>query len=90
MTERTTAGEEERPERPRRSRVQDKSKSVNKTRRPRRRLRSLIITLLVILFLFAAGFGGMVFGYVVLGKQSWTEVLEWSTWRHVYDLVFAP
>lgn len=34
--------------------------------------------------------GGLVAGYVVLGKQDIGSVLQWSTWEHVYDLVFAP
>lgn len=33
--------------------------------------------------------GGMVAGYVVLGKQDIGSVFEWNTWKHVYDLVFA-
>ncbi|WP_433707499.1 DNA-directed RNA polymerase subunit beta [Paenibacillus illinoisensis] len=33
--------------------------------------------------------GGMVAGYVVLGKQDIGSVFQWSTWKHVYDLVFA-
>jgi hypothetical protein len=31
-----------------------------------------------------------VVGYVVLGKKEFSDVLLWSTWKHVYDLVFAP
>ncbi|WP_416298885.1 DNA-directed RNA polymerase subunit beta [Paenibacillus illinoisensis] len=33
--------------------------------------------------------GGMVAGYVVLGKQDIGSVFQLSTWKHVYDLVFA-
>ncbi|MDQ6420927.1 DNA-directed RNA polymerase subunit beta [Paenibacillus sp. LHD-117] len=32
---------------------------------------------------------GLYVGYVFLGKQSKDEVLDWSTWKHLYDLVFA-
>ena len=40
--------------------------------------------------LIGAVAGGMVFGYVVLGKQDLAEAFQWSTWKHVFDLVFAP
>ncbi|MNJ58897.1 DNA-directed RNA polymerase subunit beta [Paenibacillus fonticola] len=45
---------------------------------------------LIVLFLALALVGGAVVGYVVLGKQDIHDILEWSTWRHVFDLVFAP
>ncbi|MEK3789612.1 DNA-directed RNA polymerase subunit beta [Paenibacillus sp. FSL K6-1230] len=49
-------------------------------------LRLLIIPLLLVIALA----GGMVTGYVVLGKQELAEVLDLNTWKHVFDLVFAP
>ncbi|WP_068778937.1 DNA-directed RNA polymerase subunit beta [Paenibacillus sp. GM2] len=45
---------------------------------------------LVLLFFAVALIGGAIAGYVVLGKQDIHDVLDWSTWRHVFDLVFAP
>ncbi|MDO7906536.1 DNA-directed RNA polymerase subunit beta [Paenibacillus sp. JX-17] len=48
--------------------------------------RHFLIPLLLVLALF----GGLIAGYVVLGHQSAGGVLEWKTWKHVYDLVFAP
>ncbi|MDN8590871.1 DNA-directed RNA polymerase subunit beta [Paenibacillus sp. 11B] len=45
---------------------------------------------LVPVLLVLALAGGLVAGYVVLGKQDIGSVLQWSTWEHVYDLVFAP
>ncbi|GGF87410.1 hypothetical protein GCM10010912_35840 [Paenibacillus albidus] len=33
---------------------------------------------------------GLVAGYVILGKSELSDVLRFSTWKHVYDLVFAP
>ncbi|MCM3040967.1 DNA-directed RNA polymerase subunit beta [Paenibacillus motobuensis] len=45
---------------------------------------------LILLFFAAALIGGAIAGYVVLGKQDIHDVLDWSTWRHVFDLVFAP
>lgn len=49
-------------------------------------LRLLIIPLLLVIALA----GGMVTGYVVLGKQELAEVLDLNTWKHIVDLVFAP
>ncbi|NOU79275.1 DNA-directed RNA polymerase subunit beta [Paenibacillus sp. LMG 31459] len=45
--------------------------------------------LIPLLFVAALG-GGLVVGYVILGKKEFSDVLLWSTWKHVYDLVFAP
>ncbi|WP_106767271.1 DNA-directed RNA polymerase subunit beta [Paenibacillus faecalis] len=33
--------------------------------------------------------GGMVVGYAVIGKGDIAEAFQWSTWKHVFDLVFA-
>lgn len=32
---------------------------------------------------------GLYIGYVRLGDQPAHEILQWETWKHVYDLVFA-
>lgn len=32
---------------------------------------------------------GLYIGYVKLGEQPAGEIWQWSTWRHMYDLVFA-
>lgn len=45
---------------------------------------------LIPLLLVAALSSGLVVGYVVLGKKEFSDVLVWSTWKHVYDLVFSP
>lgn len=45
---------------------------------------------LIPLLLMVALGGGLVAGYVIVGKREFSEVLQWSTWKHVYDLVFAP
>lgn len=50
----------------------------------------LIQWVLIPLLLVAALGGGLAVGYVVLGKKEFSDVLQWSTWKHVYDLVFAP
>ncbi|WP_410770634.1 DNA-directed RNA polymerase subunit beta [Fontibacillus sp. BL9] len=51
---------------------------------------TLLRIVLVLLFLVLALVGGTAVGFVVLGKQDISGVFEWSTWRHVFDLVFAP
>ncbi|GAB6991308.1 DNA-directed RNA polymerase subunit beta [Paenibacillus pini] len=50
----------------------------------------IVVRWMIPLFLIIALIGGMIVGYVVLGKQSFSEVFEWKTWKHVFDLVFAP
>ncbi|ANS77300.1 hypothetical protein AWM70_17355 [Paenibacillus yonginensis] len=59
-------------------------------RRKRRWVWRLVWTLVILVILAAAGFGGVGVGYVFFGKQPWSDLLEWSTWHHVYDLVFSP
>lgn len=97
MLQNMDLGQESRPESPTRSRVRDRSGNAEgkepkeaKPRKKHRVLRNLLITLSVLILLVAAVAGGMVFGYVMLGKQSMHDIWEWSTWKHVYDLVFAP
>jgi hypothetical protein len=51
---------------------------------------TIIQWFLIPLLLVAALGGGLVVGYVILGKREFSDVLLWSTWKHVYDLVFAP
>ncbi|UQZ33870.1 DNA-directed RNA polymerase subunit beta [Paenibacillus sp. PK3_47] len=51
---------------------------------------TMIQWFLIPLLLIAALGGGLVAGYVILGKKELGDVLMWSTWKHVYDLVFAP
>ncbi|MEK3733170.1 DNA-directed RNA polymerase subunit beta [Paenibacillus sp. FSL M8-0334] len=58
--------------------------------RPRTSGWKITLRIMVPVLMVMALFGGMTFGYVVLGKQELSEVFEWSTWRHVYDLIFAP
>lgn len=50
---------------------------------------TLLRIVLVILFLALAVIVGMAVGYTVLGKQELGDVWEWSTWQHVFDLVFS-
>lgn len=48
-------------------------------------LRKSIVPLIMIIMLIV----GLYVGYVVVGKQPEDEVFQWSTWQHLYDLVFA-
>jgi len=50
----------------------------------------IVIRWMIPLFLLLALVGGMIVGYVVVGKQSLSDVFKWETWQHVIDLVFAP
>lgn len=50
----------------------------------------LLRILIIILVLILVFFGGAVAGFVVLGKQDLSHVWDINTWKHVYDLVFAP
>ncbi|RAV03175.1 hypothetical protein DQG13_08760 [Paenibacillus sp. YN15] len=45
----------------------------------------MIVPLVCVLALFA----GMSAGYVVLGDKPFSDVLEWNTWKHMIDLIFA-
>lgn len=106
MNEYTGPEQQERTDGPRRSRMQNRSgeqeqrgesqadvkevEAPKAGRRKRRWVWSLVWTLVILIILLAAGFGGVVVGYVFFGKQPWSDLLEWSTWRHVYDLVFSP
>lgn len=62
-------------------------KPANNTKTARWRI---VLRFMIPLFLLLALVGGVMVGYVVLGKRSMGEVFVWDTWKHVYDLVFAP
>ncbi|WP_449599077.1 DNA-directed RNA polymerase subunit beta [Paenibacillus sp. Marseille-Q9583] len=76
----------------RQKKVKSEDKPEDKKESKRRGLSkwTLIQWILIPLLLVAALGGGLVVGYVVLGKKEFSDVLQWSTWKHVYDLVFAP
>lgn len=76
----------------RQKKVKSEDKPEDKKESKRRGLSkwTLIQWILIPLLLVAALGGGLVVGYVFLGKKEFSDVLQWSTWKHVYDLVFAP
>lgn len=60
---------------------------------PKRRKTSgwkIALRIMVPVIMLLALAGGMVIGYVVIGGRSIGEAFQWSTWKHVFDLVFAP
>ncbi|WP_342437447.1 DNA-directed RNA polymerase subunit beta [Paenibacillus sp. FSL L8-0436] len=73
---------------------QDNRKPEKDQRQPVKKRRvstwAIIQWIMIPLLLVAALASGLVVGYVVLGKKEFSDVLLWSTWKHVYDLVFAP
>jgi len=48
-------------------------------------LRKSIVPIVMVVMLIV----GLYVGFVYLGDGSKSEVFEWATWRHLYDLVFA-
>lgn len=59
-----------------------------KVRRPKIRIIPIWLRLLLVLMLGAAALlGGTMIGYGVIGDGQPTDVMEWSTWQHIIDLV---
>ncbi|GLX70157.1 DNA-directed RNA polymerase subunit beta [Paenibacillus glycanilyticus] len=48
-------------------------------------LRKSLVPVIMVIMLLA----GLYIGYAVIGKQPGGEVFHWSTWQHMYDLVFS-
>ncbi|MEC0092558.1 hypothetical protein PMSD_08835 [Paenibacillus macquariensis subsp. defensor] len=67
--------------------MSEERKPTQKSPTPRWRI---VLRFMIPLFLLLALVGGMMVGYVVMGKRSMSEVFIWDTWKHVFDLVFAP
>ena len=69
--------------------AQEKPKS--KKLRPRwvKILYSIFKKLIIPVLCLAALFTGLWFGYVYMGGRDAGEIWNWSTWKHLYDLVFA-
>ncbi len=45
--------------------------------------------LMVPLLLFFSLVLGLLIGYSVIGKKPVSEVFDWNTYKHMYDLIFA-
>jgi hypothetical protein len=50
-----------------------------------RTLRIFLVPAICVLALYA----GLILGYVIVGGKESANVLDWDTWRHLYNLVFA-
>lgn len=48
-------------------------------------LRKSIVPLIMVIMLVA----GLYAGYTIVGKGEASDVFHWSTWKHMYDLVFS-
>jgi hypothetical protein len=49
----------------------------------------ILIKSIVPILCVVALLGGLYYGYVVFGHGSPDDVWQWSTWQHMYDLVFS-
>ncbi|GFR39411.1 hypothetical protein PRECH8_27070 [Insulibacter thermoxylanivorax] len=61
---------------------------VPKRKRGKTTLRVVKYAGIPLLFLICL-YIGLYIGYVKLGKQPASEIWEWKTWRHIYDLIFT-
>jgi hypothetical protein len=43
--------------------------------------------LIVLVLVFVAAIAGLTVGYSILGDGNSSDVLEWSTWQHLLDIV---
>ncbi len=64
----------------------DSRRVPEKTKSRWRTARYFVVPLLLLFSLL----GGLIAGYVIVGKQGLAGVFEWKTWQHVIDLIFAP
>ncbi|MDQ0492622.1 DNA-directed RNA polymerase subunit beta [Paenibacillus brasilensis] len=64
----------------------DSRRAPEKTKSRWRTARYFVVPLLLLFSLL----GGLIVGYVIVGKQGLAGVFEWKTWQHVIDLIFAP
>ncbi|EKU27638.1 DNA-directed RNA polymerase subunit beta [Catellicoccus marimammalium] len=50
--------------------------------RNKRFLQRLLLILVIFILLFLIG---VVVGFVVVGKGSWSSIFQWDTWQHIFD-----
>lgn len=67
----------------------NKKKKATTSHSPKKRTRRRLFSVLSLLIGLMLFFGGLIVGYAVLGDGHWWDALQWSTWRHVYDLVWS-
>ncbi|GAA3412843.1 DNA-directed RNA polymerase subunit beta [Paenibacillus hodogayensis] len=69
---------------------QEKPKSKRKLKRRWVRIILWILRALLVPFLCAVALlVGLWVGYAYIGGKSGADVWEWTTWRHVFDLIFG-
>ncbi|WP_442602583.1 DNA-directed RNA polymerase subunit beta [Paenibacillus sp. KN14-4R] len=66
---------------------------MKKPSKPKKKWQKVTLTILKYirvpaLFIVLACVGLWV-GYVKLGKQPMGDMMHWSTWKHLFDLIFA-
>ncbi|MDF2722027.1 MAG: DNA-directed polymerase subunit beta [Paenibacillus sp.] len=67
-----------------------KPKPKRKLRRRWVRMLLHLLRLVIVPCLCVGALGfGLWFGYVYVGGNDSADVWQWSTWKHLYDLVFA-
>ncbi|MEX2459778.1 MAG: DNA-directed RNA polymerase subunit beta [Paenibacillaceae bacterium] len=76
--------------------VVEAPKAPNAPKKPRKRkkrwVRIILFTLRLLLVPFlclCALYAGLVIGYVRLGGQPYSDILEPATWKHLYELVYS-
>jgi cobalamin biosynthesis Mg chelatase CobN len=71
----------------------DKGQNESKTKQQRPKAVRVLLWILrksiVPIVFVVALIGGLYTGYVILGHGPEDDVWLWSTWKHIYDLVFA-
>jgi hypothetical protein len=53
-------------------------------------VRAILKTVRVPLMCLFALIAGLMIGYIYIGGQQASEVFQLETWKHMFDLVFAP
>ncbi|WP_258209244.1 DNA-directed RNA polymerase subunit beta [Paenibacillus radicibacter] len=68
----------------------DRMKKPKKSKKKWQKVTLTILKYIRVPVLFLAmAVVGLWIGYVKLGKQSMGDMLHWSTWKHIFDLIFA-
>lgn len=65
-------------------------KTVEKKKKKKGSAKKVLRRLLIPLLLLVALISGMLIGYVVVGGQDIGSAFDYRTWKHIWDLVFAP
>jgi len=69
--------------------VNDTENQKKKSSKPKKKLKTFQLTLLLMVIAFIAMFVGSLIGYGILGGGNPLQVLNPVTWTHIYQLVFG-